>query len=386
MPIKKWIQFMGCVIILAGCHSKVADKYKESENHECLKQKINNQFIVHWKYKKVQLLDIIQLKQFMVENESQIQFVEPNYKLYINEDTRNLQQDSYSLVENILAESSIESQWSLGYLGQNQIVAVIDSGVNLKHPNLINHFYQNASEIPGNGLDDDQNGFVDDVSGWNFVSQNPVVVDEIGHGTSMAGIITGSSSNQSQKSLGLAPESLVLPLDILSSSTGSEFDAKKAIDYAILMKVNIINNSWSIQCSEYLSAAVHMYEDTNVIFVNSAGNQAQDVRNTNLMLSSLVLKNFLNVGSLQLSQDLSQFSGFGTSINIWAPGENIPVLNSFSFDNSTDLASGTSLSAAYISGVVAVLWSRYPNETAPQIVSRVLRNSKKKGALQIFQF
>lgn len=386
MSIRFGIQLLSLLMIISGCNSKIPDKYKETETQECLKQKIQDQFIVHWKYKKVQILQTTQLNQFLQKNEGLIQFVEPNYNLVFNGPAQNFQQEYNSLAENFLIDSGIDQQWARGFLGQNQIIAVIDSGVNLDHPNLANHFYQNQSEIPNNGIDDDQNGFVDDISGWNFVSQNSLVVDEIGHGTSMAGIITGNHSGQPQKSLGLAPESLILPLDILSSSTGSEFDAKNAIDYAVLMKVNIINNSWSIQCSEYLSSAVQMYENSNLIFVNSAGNQAQDVGKSNLMLASQILKNFLNVGSLQPSESPSKFSGFGTSINIWAPGENIPVLTSSSFASSSELASGTSLSAAYISGAVAVLWSRYPNETAQQIVARVMRNSKKRGSLQIFQF
>ncbi len=386
MSITHGIQFLSLLLILSGCNSKIADKYKEADTRECLKYKIQDQFIVHWKYKKVQVLQTSELKQFLLKNENLIKFIEPNYNLVLNVPNRNFQQEYNSLTENLLIDSGIKQQWARGYQGQNQVVAVIDSGVNLEHPNLMSHFYQNTSEIPDNGIDDDQNGFVDDFKGWNFVNQTPYVNDEIGHGTSMAGIITGSYSGQSQNSLGLAPQSLILPLDILSSTTGSEFDAKNAIDYAVRMKVSIINNSWSIQCSEYLSSAVRMYENSNLIFVNSAGNQAQDVGKSNLMLASQVLKNFLNVGSLQPSEDPSKFSGFGSSINIWAPGENIPVLSSATFESSTELASGTSLSAAYISGTVAVLWSRYPEETAQQIVARVLRNSKKKGFIQIFQF
>ena len=386
MSVNTGTLMIGLVLCLTGCQAEIAKKYKESETRECLKNKIQDQFIVHWKYKRVQILQTTQLDEFLNLNRRLIRFVEPNYNIVFVNHIQNFQQDYDSLAESFLIESEIEEQWSKGFLGQNQVVAVIDSGVNLKHPNLSNHFFINSFEIPDNGIDDDQNGFVDDVSGWNFVDQNSLVVDEIGHGTSMAGIIAGSHSGQVQKSLGLAPRSVILPLDILSSTTGSEFDAKKAIDYAVQMKANIINNSWSIQCSEFLSSAVQMYENSNVIFVNSAGNQPVDVRNSNLMLASQILKNFLNVGSLQSSEDPSKFSGFGTSINIWAPGENIPVLTSGSMDSSTDLASGTSLSAAYISGSVAVLWSRYPQESAQQIVSRVLRKSKKKGALQIFQF
>lgn len=372
-----------CLIWLLGGCSQDSGTLKTAPSVECQEQALENQYIAHWHSKAPTKVDEKDIQDFVQKHRNELRFVEPNYAIKISPKPRhqetelNLTLNSSDILRNIGAYPA----WNYGYLGQGIVIAVIDSGVDVQNLYLRNRIYVNRGEIPDNGIDDDQNGYVDDVQGWNFTDNTNRVVDEIGHGTSVAGTITARRNNG--ESLAVAPESRILPIDIISGYTGNEFDAKRGIDYALLMKAKIINNSWSIACSRYLARSFQAYERQDVIFVNSAGNIRQDVFASRLMLGSLTLKNFLNVGSTTLFGDVSNFSGFGRSVNLWAPGEQIPVLTHSNLPNMMSEASGTSISAAVVSGAAAVVWSAYPRSTAEQIVSRLVSRSYRRGSHRI---
>ncbi len=362
-------------LMLTGC-AEQTHKYREANNIYCANSKIKNQFIVHWKSGASTRIIAEDVKSFIQQNEKVINFVEPNYFLRLRKQFDDIQFDNPVSSYRILNDIGALEAWRKGFEGQNILVAVIDSGVDVSNPKLRRSIYLNPIDSTMNGVDEDGNGFVDDIHGWNFTSQSGQVVDEIGHGTSISGIISGKDI--SGESLAIAPKAKILPVDIMTGSGGTEFDAKQGMDYAIMMKAKIINNSWSINCSQYLATTFQDYENRNVIFVNSAGNEPIDVVKNRIMLASMRFSNFLNVGSNNLIGRASRFSGFGSSINIWAPGEQVPVLTNTSDANISSKASGTSVSAAIVSGAAALIWSAYPNESALQIVRRM-----EKGAVRM---
>lgn len=363
------------LLFLLGACAENSSKQKVSPEFHCQEQQMKNQYIAHWYNRQPSLETLDNVDLFIRENYNELRFVEPNYMIRIPENVNRINPNNVHSSKIILERIGALNAWNQGYRGQNTIVAVIDSGVDIYNRHLAQNIFKNPNEVVGNGIDDDENGYVDDVYGWNFTKDDPYVVDEIGHGTSIAGIITGSRG--SDDSLAIAPRAKILPLDIMSGATGTEFDAKRAVDYALGMNARIINNSWSISCSEYLATAFAEYQKSNVIFVNSAGNVHQNVVVSQLMLASLSFSNFLNVGSTNILGHLSTFSGYGPSINIWAPGEQIPVVTSSDSWSTMTEASGTSVSAAIISGAAAVVWSAYPEDSAQKIISRMIRGAKR---------
>lgn len=363
------------VLLLSACAEK-SDKYKVSERESCQNNQVKNEFIAHWYSAQPTLIISEDVQAFISSNQDKLKFIEPNYSLTLHNQLRTLRLNKTLSAYKILNEIGVLNAWRAGYQGDNIVIAIIDSGVDPENSKLRSNFYVNRADADQNNIDDDNNGYIDDGSGWNFTNNSGENIDEIGHGTSIAGIISGR--DMSGESLGIAPGAQILPLDIMSGANGNEFDAKRAVDYAVKMKANIINNSWTITCSYLLASTFQQYENDNIIFVNSAGNVPIDVLENRVMLASLDLANFLNVGSTNLYGKLSNFSGYGKTINIWSPGEQVPVLALNRAENVITKASGTSVSAAIVSGAAALVWSAHPNESAAQIVSRL-----KKGATNI---
>ncbi len=360
------------VLFLSACAEK-SDKYNESGRQACQNSKVKNEFIAHWYNAQPTLIISEDVQAFINSNQDKLKFIEPNYSLKLQNQLKTVRFNKTLSAYKILNEIGVLDAWRAGYQGDNIVIAVIDSGVDPENSKLRSNFYVNRADNDQNNIDDDNNGFIDDGSGWNFTNNSSKNIDEIGHGTSIAGIISGR--DMSGESLGIAPAAKILPLDIMSGANGNEFDAKRAVDYAVQMKANIINNSWTITCSYYLASTFKQYENDNIIFVNSAGNVPLDVYDNRVMLASLDLANFLNVGSTNLYGKLSSFSGYGRTINIWSPGEQVPVLTLNRAENVITKASGTSVSAAIVSGAAALVWSAHPNESAVQIVSRLKRGA-----------
>ena len=162
--------------------------------------------------------------------------------------------------------------WSAGYTGNDTIVAVIDSGIDPDHSEWANQLWTNQDEIPGNGIDDDQNGYIDDRQGWDFVDDDPTPEDLAGHGTRIAGII--AAANDSVGSTGIAFGAEVMPLRVLNQQgAGSQFDIASAIWYAVDNGAHVINLSVGATTgSQRMQRAVEHALRHNVLIVAAAGN------------------------------------------------------------------------------------------------------------------
>ena len=161
--------------------------------------------------------------------------------------------------------------WNISKGSQSSIVAILDTGVDIHHPDLAANVWRNAGEIPGNGIDDDNNGFIDDFYGWNFYGNNNEpysIYDDDFYGTQIAGILAAKDNNYTGIS-GVAPNIQYMPLKVMGLDGGYVSDALRAIDYAERMGAKIANISWSTET--YSNALKDAIDASDMLFVASAG-------------------------------------------------------------------------------------------------------------------
>lgn len=349
------IFFLILALLLVGCAKD--NKLVEANSSFCQSLMLKNQYIVHWKKKSPTLLVSKNLDHFLSMNNEEIDFVEPNYNVTAKFVDVMEEPITPSAITNAEIASAVydtihvKSAWYRGYFGQGLTVAVVDTGVDQRHPSLRRRL----------------------VPGWNFISETSVLNDETGHGTAMAGIITGPYKNNS--SLSLAPDVKIMPIDFMTEHGGTEYHAKQALDFAISHKAKIINNSWTVSCSELLRSSFVEWAQQDVIFINSSGNEPVDVITHGILPASLSLNNHLQVGSLDERGRRSSFSGFGDTVQVYAPGELVPSFAQSNTGSRSIRISGTSASTAIVSAAAAILWSAFPKATASEIVSLILEGA-----------
>jgi subtilisin family serine protease len=277
------------------------------------------------------------------------------------------------------ADVKANAAWDIS-TGQGVVIAVNDTGVDIDHPELVNQLWRNPGEIPGDNIDNDNNGFVDDVNGYNFKDNNANLDDDQGHGTAIAGLIAGQANNN-LFGAGLAYNARIMALKWRSNDGTGGFasvtsDAIRAINYTTLMKqrgVNIraSNNSYGEAPSAALETAINNLVASGVVFVASAGNEQRSIDNP-VRFPASYPASFV-VSSTNRNDILSSFSNFGpNTVDIAAPGEDILTL--FTSGGPTRV-SGTSFAAAVVSGAVALLASAKPTATVAEI-----ENALRDGA------
>ncbi len=205
------------------------------------------------------------------------------------------------------------------------VVAVIDSGVDMNHPDLAGKIWTNPGEIPDDGIDNDGNGYIDDVHGWDFYHNDNTVFDGSftdDHGTHVAGIIAASANHVGIR--GVAPNVKIMPLKFLGQGGGSTLDAIEAIEYASMMGVKISNNSWGGPGDEYDTALNTAIENSGMLFIAAAGNNGNNIDETPSSPAVLPAGNILSIAAIDNNGQLSYFSNYGlTTVDMAAPGEDI---------------------------------------------------------------
>lgn len=278
-------------------------------------------------------------------------------------------------------DSLVSNQWGLEAIKANNIasvsssvvVAVIDSGIDLNHEDLKDNIWNNPFEKL-DGIDNDNNGYVDDVHGWNFVGQNNDVNDDYYHGTHVAGIIAGA--NNGVGIVGVNPFAKIMSLKFQNSSgLGYTGAAVSAINYAVKMKnagINVaaINLSWGGGTSVNLALqkALQNANDNGIVVVSAAGNNGSDNDVTPRYPSSYKMSNSISVGSINKDYSYASYSNYGkNSVELAAPGSEI--LSTLP-GNKYGYVSGSSTSAPFVSGAVSLLKSL--DYSASQIKSGLL--------------
>lgn len=255
--------------------------------------------------------------------------------------------------------------WDLNIGTRQVIVAVVDSGMDYAHPDLTNNVWTNLGEIPANGVDDDGNGYVDDVHGYDFSDDDPEPDDEVGHGTHCAGTI-GAEGNNNIGVAGVCWQVRLMAVKIGGLYGISTADAIAGIQYATLMGANVMNASWG--GGYYTQAekdAIDAAGAVNIVFVAAAGNSASDNDIIPHYPSSYASPNIIAVMSTDHNDIRSGFSCYGlTSVDLAAPGTDILSCQP---GGGYQLMSGTSMSTPHVTGACALLFSAYPTLSVAQV-------------------
>jgi len=286
--------------------------------------------------------------------------------------------------------------WQIQTGNHNLVIGVIDTGVDYTHPDLANNIWTNPGELVNgvyvqDGIDNDGNGYVDDIHGWDFVNNDNNPMDDYGHGTHVAGTIAGQGNNGIGVT-GVDWSAQVMPLKFLGASgSGSTSDAIKALDYATKMGVKLTNNSWGGGgYTQALADAIQAAGNKGALFIAAAGNGGSDQIGDNNDVtpnypSNYNLSNIIAVAATTNADSLSSFSNYGpVSVDLGAPGSSIystlPV-NGSPLGQNYGTLSGTSMATPFVTGAAALLWSQHPDWTAQQIKDVLLQTADPVASL-----
>ncbi|CAE7540363.1 unnamed protein product, partial [Symbiodinium sp. CCMP2456] len=253
------------------------------------------------------------------------------------------------------------------------IMAVLDTGVDYNHEDLRNQMWVNSGEIPGDGIDNDGNGYVDDVYGYDFHNNNGDPMDSNGHGTHCAGTI-GAEAGNSIGVAGVSWKPQIMALKFLGASGGSTADAIRALDYAVMMGAQISSNSWGGGgYSQALVDAIDAAAEANHLFIVAAGNDGRDNENTPTYPCNYNRPNMICVASSDSANDISSFSNWGTTVvHIAAPGSRI---YSTYPNNQYEFLSGTSMATPHVSGVAALVLDYVDTLTYAELRNLILTSA-----------
>jgi subtilisin family serine protease len=321
----------------------------------------------------------------------------------------------------------VKESWSATKGVRDMVVAVIDTGVMYTHEDLVDNIWHNPGEMgmdaagkdkSSNGVDDDGNGYVDDVIGWDFASNDnkpfdftAPLLDQLfsggnpGHGTHCAGNV-GARSDNGKGIAGVAPGVQIMPLRFITEKgQGTTADAVKAIKYAVTMGAKVMSNSWGSEGDDpndgdtkALKDAIQMAQDHGVLFIAAAGNGHQGVGYNNDTDSkpgvpaSYDMDNIISVAAIDVNGALGSFSNWGLrTVDLAAPGVKVfsTVTNSAKYtDTVVDIPGsitatwdGTSMATPHVAGAAALYWSAHPEKSWSDVKAAILGSVKKTAAL-----
>ncbi|HOD55476.1 MAG TPA: S8 family serine peptidase, partial [Candidatus Cloacimonadota bacterium] len=340
---------------------------------------------------KLRLAHDTDLKKVIAElkEDPSIEYAELNYYFYTMDVQTN---DPLTNTQWYLNAVNAPQAWEITTGYNTQKIAIIDTGVDWTHPDLMNKIWLNTQEIPDNGIDDDNNGFVDDIRGWDFINNDNNPMDDNSHGTHVAGI-AGASANNETGIAGIDWNAHILPLKVLQSSGyGSSDVIALAVDYARNNGATVINMSLG-SYGESLTLKYALENAYNyTIIVAAAGNDASsvDLRPMYPACYSFVI----GVQASKQSSELASFSNrdlsgpvitgnaWGHNYEITAPG--VDILSTFPNGGYRSL-SGTSMASPIVAGAVSLMRSHLPNQSNEEIFAKLIQ-SANNGILDISGF
>ncbi len=384
--------------------------------HSAMGATLERRFSVVSNLERVKLAPGVAVKDAIVSymQDPNVEYAEPNYVRYPKNTVPNdpyfnpqqwaLQNTGTFAAGTAGADIKMPQAWDFTQGSRNIVVAVIDSGVDVSHPDLVNNIWRNLGETScTDGIDNDGNGFIDDCVGWNFADKNNMPFDNLGHGTHVAGII-GADGNNGVGISGVMWNVQIMPLKFItdfgpdvcgpgSDFCGSAADEVAAIQYAITNGAKIINASYgSSAFSQAEFDAINAANSAGVLFVAAAGNGSLEQHGDNNDLTpnypaSHRLPNIISVAATDQNDVRAPFSNFGlNSVHVAAPGvyilSTVPSTGiSMSFGSlctnafiaDYDFCAGTSMAAPHVAGLAGILETYYVNFSAAQIRATILR-------------
>lgn len=280
-----------------------------------------------------------------------------------------------------LAQIGAPAAWDRTTGDRAMVVAVVDTGIDPNHPDLGPNLWINPREIAGNGLDDDNNGYVDDVSGWDFYNNDSGPADDNGHGSHVSGTI-GASGDDGQGVAGLNWRVQLMGLKVLGANgSGSLWSAAQAILYASKAGAKVVNASFGCQgCNvSYMAQAIQTLGDGGGLFVAAAGNNGSNNDGLPFYPACHTEGAVISVAATTPADALASFSNYGaTCVDLAAPGTSIlstiPGNRYAAFD-------GTSMAAPHVTGALALFWSAHPSATAAEVKARLYATVAARSTL-----
>lgn len=308
------------------------------------------------------LADNIGLKQALdrLNKNPNIIYAEPNYEVDVLATPNDTDFSELWGLSNqgqtggtIGADINAGAAWDISTGSKDVVVAVIDTGIEYTHPDLAANIWVNADEISGNGIDDDNNGYIDDIHGYDFFNNDSDPIDDNFHGTHCAGTI-GAVGNNNQGVVGVNWNVQLMAVKFLGASgSGSVSAAISAIAYATDNGADVLSNSWGGGgYSQALQDVITAATEAGVLFVAAAGNAGTD----NLVYPA-ALQHVLAVSATDHKDVKATFSSYGAFVDIGAPGVSI---HSTKLNGSYGPASGTSMATPHVAGAAAMLLSIDP--------------------------
>jgi thermitase len=369
------------LVALPAMSAEYLIKLKEGKSFAHKSVKTTSQFSLS--YGDFAVIEASELEAKSIQTMSEIEYIEPNYTYSINAindadynkqwGLKNTGRNSGGIFSPGKAGMDVnaEKAWTIATGTKEVKIAVIDTGVDYTHDDLKENILVNELELNGTeGVDDDGNGYVDDVYGYDFANNDNDPMDGHGHGTHCAGVI--GAGHNSIGIRGVMAKVQILPIQFLTKSgRGSLEGAVKAIDYAIQRGVNIMSNSWGGGgASQALTEAVKRAEQAGILFVAAAGNSNSnnDVKPT--MPANIQAENVVSVGAMDGKGGRASFSNYGQkTVHVFAPGVKI---YSTVQNNAYKKMSGTSMACPMVAGVAGLILSSEPNLTPQELKQRLM--------------
>ena len=327
-------------------------------------------------------VDVIKIVQAFNKNPN-VEYAEPNYIVHIDTIPNDLSSSLWGLHNTGQtggtpdADIDAPEAWDIQTGNANVVIAVIDTGVDYDHEDITANMWTNPEEIPNNGIDDDNNGFVDDVYGWDFYNDDNNPSDDHGHGTHCSGTIAAVGNN-SVGIVGVNWETKIMALKFLGADgSGSTWDAIDAIAYVTMIKesgipVIAMSNSWGGGGDlQALEDAISAANNAGILFVAAAGNSYINNDISPHYPSSYDVPNVIAVAATDHNDNLASFSNYGaTSVDLAAPG--VSILSTTP-NNGYSSFSGTSMATPHVAGVAALIKATTsPDYTHLQIKDLIL--------------
>lgn len=398
MAVKNIFTIASVLWFVVGCDQQVAVSpasllQTPSSNPalvDCSSAVIPHQYIVKWKSGAISREtandDQTFIDGFLTAYKDQIDFAEPDHTVSVPEKAQSMlavqpvtEADNWGVIK-----VNADLLWQQGDYGAGVTVAVVDTGIDRTHPQLAQQLYmnpgENGTDAEGrnkatNGIDDDNNGYIDDWDGWNWVAGTNSPLDDYGHGTHVSGIIAAQHADTVAQLepyvQGMAPKAKIMPLKFLDDTgSGAISNAVLAIQYAVMQGAQVINASWGgTDCSASLEQEIQALVSKNILFVAASGNDSVDLDTNARYPASFSFLSQITVGATGQFDSMADYSNYGTQVvKLFAPGT--LIISTFPGGEMAAL-SGTSMATPFVAGAAALLYGVHPTATLSQVQSTI---------------